>query len=137
MKEVGMVVRDWANQIEILGHKSTGGFMSHCGWNSCMESISMGVPIVAWPMQADQPRNAVLITQILKVGVNIMEWENREPLVRSSVIRKGVKKLMASDEGNHEMRKRARDLGCAVRKSTEEGGVSRKEWDSFITHITR
>ncbi|KAK2977773.1 hypothetical protein RJ640_028918, partial [Escallonia rubra] len=39
----GIVVRDWAPQIEILGHPSTGGFMSHCGWNSCMESMSMGI----------------------------------------------------------------------------------------------
>ncbi|RVX09693.1 Zeatin O-xylosyltransferase [Vitis vinifera] len=42
---LGMVVRDWAPPLEILGHVSTGGFMSHCGWNSCMESITMGVPI--------------------------------------------------------------------------------------------
>ncbi|KAK6149129.1 hypothetical protein DH2020_016654 [Rehmannia glutinosa] len=48
VKERGIVVRDWAPQLEILGHVATGGFMSHCGWNSCMESISMGVPILVW-----------------------------------------------------------------------------------------
>ena len=70
--EVGMVVREWVPQLEILGHPSIGGFMNHCGWNSCMESISMGVPIAAWPMHSDQCMNAVLITQVLKVGVTIM-----------------------------------------------------------------
>ncbi|KAM3375402.1 zeatin O-glucosyltransferase [Capsicum galapagoense] len=51
----GMVVRSWAPQLEILGHPSTGGFLSHCGWNSSMESISMGVPMAAMPMTVDQP----------------------------------------------------------------------------------
>ncbi|KAK2987214.1 hypothetical protein RJ640_001098 [Escallonia rubra] len=49
--------------MEILGHQSTGGFLSHCGWNSCMDSMSMGVPIAAWPMHSDQPQNALLITK--------------------------------------------------------------------------
>ncbi|KAL7194433.1 hypothetical protein ACSBR1_034782 [Camellia fascicularis] len=66
LKGVGLVMRDWAPQLEILAHQSTGGFMSHCGWNSCLESITMGVPIVAWPMHSDQPKNAFLVTDILK-----------------------------------------------------------------------
>ncbi|KAK9125187.1 hypothetical protein Scep_014033 [Stephania cephalantha] len=65
----GVIVRDWAPQLEILAHPSTGGFMSHCGWNSSLESMSMGVPIAAWPMHSDQPRNAMLITEVLKVGI--------------------------------------------------------------------
>ncbi|KAH7842602.1 hypothetical protein Vadar_007180 [Vaccinium darrowii] len=68
VKEVGIVVRDWAPQVEILGHPSIGGFMSQCGWNSCLESITMGVPIAAWPMHSDQPKNAFLVTNILKVA---------------------------------------------------------------------
>lgn len=50
MEGAGIVIRDCVPQLEILGHQSTGGFMNHSGWNSCMESISMGVPIAAWPM---------------------------------------------------------------------------------------
>ncbi|KAL2941172.1 Zeatin O-glucosyltransferase [Bienertia sinuspersici] len=63
IKHKGIVVRDWAPQIEILAHESIGGFMSHCGWNSCIESLSMGVPIVAWSMHSDQLRNALLVKQ--------------------------------------------------------------------------
>ncbi|KAI7729531.1 hypothetical protein M8C21_008988, partial [Ambrosia artemisiifolia] len=77
IKGRGLVVREWAPQLEILGHQATGGFISHCGWNSCMESISMGVPIVAWPMHSDQPTNAVLVTNILKVGVTVKDWKLR------------------------------------------------------------
>ncbi|KAL7197481.1 hypothetical protein ACSBR2_020093 [Camellia fascicularis] len=136
VKKVGMVVRDWAPQLEILGHPSTGGFMSHCGWNSCMESISMGVPIAAWPMHCDQPKNAFMLTNILKVGMVLNQWARREEQVTSSAIAKAVKTLMATKEGE-EMRKRAEELGGAVQQSVKEGGASRMELDSFIAHITR
>ncbi|KAA8517140.1 hypothetical protein F0562_017433 [Nyssa sinensis] len=132
----GMVVRDWAPQLEILGHPSTGGFMSHCGWNSCMESITMGVPIAAWPMHSDQPRNAVLVTKVLKVGVEIKDWARQGELVTSLTVEEAVKRLMASKEGD-DIRKRVVELGGAVRQSVAEGGVSRMELDSFIAHITR
>ena len=136
VKEKGMVVRDWAPQLEILGHSSTGGFMSHCGWNSCLESMSLGVPIAAWPMQGDQPINAILITDVLKVGVLVRNWTRKDELVRSSVISEVVKNLMDSEEGD-EVRKRAEEFGNELRKATTEGGVSRIELDSFIAHISR
>ncbi|XP_060177439.1 zeatin O-glucosyltransferase-like isoform X2 [Lycium barbarum] len=136
VKERGIVVRDWAPQLEILAHTSTGGFLSHCGWNSCMESISMGVPLAAWPMHSDQPRNTVLITKILKVGSVIKDWARRDELVKSSKIEKVVRILMASQEGE-EMRKRAEELSVGVNKAVGEGGVTKDGFDSFIAHITR
>nr|WIW42925.1 UDP-glycosyltransferase [Nicotiana tabacum] len=136
VKEKAIVIRDWAPQLEILSHSSIGGFMCHCGWNSCMESISMGVPIVAWPMHSDQPRNTVLITKILKVGLVVKEWARRQEIVTSNMVQKAVEKLMASKEGD-EMRNRAKDLSAALRKSVAVGGVKRMELDSFISHITR
>ncbi|KAK2985814.1 hypothetical protein RJ640_019310 [Escallonia rubra] len=132
----GMVVRDWAPQLEILGHPSTGGFMSHCGWNSCMESITLGVPIAAWPMHSDQPRNAVLITRALKIGIAVKDWALRDDLVTSSTVKKAVRRLMASQEGT-DIRKSAREMCGAVRTTVDEGGVTRMELESFIAHITR
>ncbi|KMT15051.1 hypothetical protein BVRB_3g061740 [Beta vulgaris subsp. vulgaris] len=132
----GMVVTDWAPQLEVLAHPSTGGFMSHCGWNSCMESISMGVPIAAWPMHSDQPRNTILVTQVLRTGIHVRDWTKRTELVTSTTIESAVRSLMESEEGK-EMRRRAAELGDIVRGSTVEGGTSRLEMDSFIAHITR
>lgn len=129
-------MRDWAPQLEILAHGSTGGFISHCGWNSSIESISMGVPIGAWPMHSDQPRNAFLITDVLKIGVEVRDWKCRDELVSSFQVEKAVRRLMASEEGD-EIRKRAGELGDAVRSSVMEGGESQKDMDSFIAHITR
>ncbi|CAK7342644.1 unnamed protein product [Dovyalis caffra] len=133
---IGLVMRDWAPQLEILAHPATGGFMSHCGWNSCMESISMGVPIAAWPMHSDQPRNTVLITKILKIGVLVKEWVLGDEIVTSKIVESAVNRLMASTEGD-EMRKRAAEMGESVGRSVAEGGVSRMEMESFIAHITR
>lgn len=96
----------------------------------------MGVPIAAWPMHLDQPQNAGLITEVLKVGLSVKEWANGDKLLSSSMIRMAVRKFMASTEGD-QMRKRAEVLGRALQQSTAEGGVSCIELDSFIAHITR
>ncbi|GLT95959.1 hypothetical protein SLE2022_136100 [Rubroshorea leprosula] len=131
---VGMVERGWAPQAEILRHPSTGGFMSHCGWGSVLESISVGVPIAAWPMHSDQPWNAALVTRVLKIGVVARDWSLRKELVMASAIKETVTTLMASEEGEM-VRKRATELGGAVRRATAEGGVSRMEMEAFIDHI--
>lgn len=68
----GWVVNGWAPQPRILSHPSTGGFVSHCGWNSVMESIDFGVPIIAMPMHIDQPLNARWTVEI-GVAVEIIE----------------------------------------------------------------
>lgn len=109
--------------------------MSHCGWNSCNESISMGVPIASWPMHSDQPRNTVLITKVLKIGIVVRAWENRGELVSAVRIENAVRTLMRSAEGD-ELRQRAAELSGAVKKSVMNGS-SHKEMDSFVAHITR
>ncbi|KMT15062.1 hypothetical protein BVRB_3g061840 [Beta vulgaris subsp. vulgaris] len=136
VKDRGIVIRDWAPQLQILAHPSTGGFMSHCGWNSCMESISMGVPMAAWPMHSDQPRNAVLVTEVLRIGTLVRDWTDRAKLVMSTTIENVLRRLLASEEGKA-MQERAIELGDAVRASVGKDGVSRLEMDSFMSHITR
>ncbi|KAK9948695.1 hypothetical protein M0R45_004260 [Rubus argutus] len=67
-RDVGMVVPLWAPQVDILGHPSVGGFFSHCGWNSTLESVTNGVPMIAWPLYAEQRMNATLLTEELGVA---------------------------------------------------------------------
>ncbi|KAL1549931.1 cis-zeatin O-beta-D-glucosyltransferase [Salvia divinorum] len=131
IKERGVVVREWAPQPEILAHPSTGGFMSHCGWNSCNESIKMGVPIAAWPMHSDQPTNAILVTEVLRVGLPVRNWGE---VVTAEMVEDAVRRLIGSEEGG-EIRKRTEELAAVVRGATEEGGASRLEMDAFIAHI--
>lgn len=132
----GLVIRDWAPQVEILSHRATGGFMTHCGWNSCMESMTMGVPVAAWPMHSDQPWNTVLMTVVLRVGVVVKEWERGEEVVAASTVEEATRRLIVSEEGA-EIRRNAERLGEAVRRSVEDGGVSRQELEAFVAHITR
>lgn len=130
VRERGIVEREWAPQLEILEHSATGGFLSHCGWNSCMESMSMGLPIVAWPMHSDQPRNSVLITKALRIGAEVGDWGSRGGLVRSSTVEEAVRRVMASPEGD-EMRQRAEKLADLIKQSVKV------EMDSFVARITR
>ncbi|KAL7615725.1 hypothetical protein Lser_V15G04153 [Lactuca serriola] len=136
VKGRGVVERRWAPQLEILGHVATGGFMTHCGWNSSIESISMGVPMATWPMHSDQPRNGFLMTEVLGIGVAMKDWERRKELVTAEVVEDAVKTLLGSKEGE-EMRRRVEKLAGEVKKSVEKGGASRKEMDSFISYILR
>jgi cis-zeatin O-glucosyltransferase len=136
IEKQGLILRDWAPQLEILAHVSTGGFVTHCGWNSCIESITCGVPVLAWPIHSDQPRNTVLLTKFLKIGFTLRDWNQSGELVAAEAVEKGVRRLMTSEEGG-EARRRAAELVGAVRQSVAEGGSSRIELDSFISHISR
>ncbi|XP_055817087.1 beta-D-glucosyl crocetin beta-1,6-glucosyltransferase-like [Solanum dulcamara] len=73
----GRVLDKFAPQPRILNHPSTGGFISHCGWNSVMESVDFGVPIIAMPIHYDQPSNARLIVE-LGVAVEIIRDDDEK-----------------------------------------------------------
>ncbi|KAF2317719.1 hypothetical protein GH714_039657 [Hevea brasiliensis] len=66
----GLLVHKWAPQLEILSHKSVSAFLSHCGWNSVLESLSYGVPLIGWPMAAEQFYNVKLLEE--KIGITEM-----------------------------------------------------------------
>ncbi|XP_050225996.1 UDP-glycosyltransferase 90A1-like [Mercurialis annua] len=110
VKERGIIVREWVEQMEILKHPSVKGFLSHCGWNSVLESICAGVPILAWPMMAEQPLNARMVAEEIKVGLRVetcngsvrgfVKWEDLKKMVhelmegeKGEIVRKNVKKM--------------------------------------------
>ncbi|KAG5603517.1 hypothetical protein H5410_025009 [Solanum commersonii] len=132
----GIIAREWVPQLEILAHPSTGGYFFHSGWNSFLESVTMGVPMATWPLNSDNPYNDVLITKVLKVGLVVRDWVNKDELIKCDKIETGVRTLMDSAEGE-EMRKRAIELSRAIKKSVGDGGSQKKQMDSFIAHITR
>ncbi|KAK9141472.1 hypothetical protein Syun_010872 [Stephania yunnanensis] len=118
--ERGLVVEGWAPQVEILGHPSIGGFVSHCGWSSVMEGIKFGIPIVATPMHLDQPVNAKLVVEV-GVGMEV-ERESSGPktFVRDELA-KVIKEVVVDRKGGNPVQRRVREISEKIRKQGEEG----------------
>nr|QHW04706.1 UDP-glycosyltransferase [Glycyrrhiza glabra] len=122
-KEQGMVIPSWAPQIQILSHSSVGGFLSHCGWNSTLESVVKGMPLITWPLFAEQRMNAVLLSEGLKVGLRPRVNENG--LVERVEVAEVIKCLMEGEEGGR-LRKRMKELKEAATNALKENGSSIK-----------
>lgn len=96
-RERGMVVKKWAPQVAVLNHGSVGGFVTHCGWNSVLEAVSAGVPMVAWPLYAEQRFNRVVMVKDMKIALWMREEEGG--LVQAEEVEERVKELMESERG--------------------------------------
>ncbi|KAJ4963807.1 hypothetical protein NE237_023746 [Protea cynaroides] len=106
-KERGFVVKLWAPQVEVLNHESVGGFVTHCGWNSVLEAVRAGVPMVAWPLYAEQCMNKAFLVEDMKLAMPMEESENG--LVTAAEVEKRMTALMKSEEGRL-LRERSRKM---------------------------
>ncbi|KAI3772056.1 hypothetical protein L6452_03230 [Arctium lappa] len=132
---IGKVI-GWAPQTAVLSHPSVGGFVSHCGWNSTLESIWYGVPIAAWPVYAEQQLNAFQLVVELGMSAEIkidyhtnMRPGGREMFVTAEEIESGIRRLM-SDDG--EIRKKVKVMKEKSRMAVSEGGSSYTTIRHFI-----
>jgi hydroquinone glucosyltransferase len=118
----GLAVPSWAPQPQVLGHGSTGGFLTHCGWNSTLESVVNGVPLIVWPLYAEQKMNAWMLTKDIKVALRPKASENG--LIGREEIANAVRGLMEGEEGKR-VRNRMKDLKeAAARVLSEDGSLS-------------
>nr|AHC55309.1 UDP-glucosyltransferase [Indigofera suffruticosa] len=123
---IGRII-GWAPQTQILAHPSTGGFVSHCGWNSTLESIYFGVPIAAWPLYAEQQTNAFELVCELKVAVEIaldyrVEFKGgRNMLLSADKIERGIRSVLEKDG---EFRNKVKEMSEKSRKTLLPGGCS-------------
>ncbi|CAH8327709.1 unnamed protein product [Eruca vesicaria subsp. sativa] len=136
VKEHGMIVNDWVDQWEILSHGSVKGFLSHCGWNSAQESICAGVPVLAWPMMAEQPLNAQLVVEELKIGVRIQTDDGTlKGFVSREEVSRKVEELMEGETGKT-MRKNVKEYAEMARKALGQGtGSSWKNLNSLLDEL--
>ncbi|XP_004301886.1 PREDICTED: anthocyanidin 3-O-glucosyltransferase 5-like [Fragaria vesca subsp. vesca] len=118
----GLVVTTWAPQSEILAHSSVGGFLSHCGWNSALESIMNGLPMIAWPLYAEQKMVATLLVEELKVAIRPKVLPTKQVAGREE-IEMLVRKIMEQTEGDA-MRRRTKELKASGEKALGVGGSS-------------
>ncbi|KAJ4723646.1 Glycosyltransferase [Melia azedarach] len=132
IKGRGLVIWGWAPQVLILSHSSVGGFLTHCGWNSTLEGVSAGLPMLTWPLFADQFVNEKFIVQILKIGVRVgveypTPWGEEQSvgvLVKRDDVKNAVGKLMDEGKEGEERRERARELVKLAKLAVQEGGSS-------------
>ncbi|KAH0452513.1 hypothetical protein IEQ34_019812 [Dendrobium chrysotoxum] len=116
----GLVLKSWVPQVAVLRHAAVGGFVTHCGWNTALESIVAGVAMIAWPLFTEQRLNKVFLVEEAKLAV---EMRGLKGIVNATEIEERVRWLMESEEGK-ELRARAAAAGENGRAALREGGSS-------------
>ncbi|KAK1282289.1 UDP-glycosyltransferase 73C5 [Acorus calamus] len=123
-----LVIVGWAPQVVILSHKAVGGFMTHCGWNSIIEGLCAGVPMVTWPLFGEQFLNERVVVEVLKVGVGVgievQTWWGKEVVMGREEIGVALERVMGRGEEGEGRRKRVREVGEMAKKAMEVGGSS-------------
>ncbi|XP_059443673.1 anthocyanidin 5,3-O-glucosyltransferase-like [Corylus avellana] len=123
-KDKGRVVKSWIPQMDVLSHDSVGGFVTHCGWNSVLEAVCAGVPMIAWPLYAEQKMNMVFMVKEMKVAVALTATnESEDGFVSAGELEKRVRELMESDRGK-EVRERVLGIRNGAVATMKEGGSS-------------
>ncbi|KAI3706688.1 hypothetical protein L6452_24605 [Arctium lappa] len=143
VKDRGLLIRGWAPQVSILSHPSIGGFLTHCGWNSILEGVCVGVPMITWPQFAEQFLNEKLVVQVLGTGVGVgaqfvVHWGKEETFgvkVKSEDVKKAIAKVMDSGIDGIERRKIAQELGKIANRAIEEGGSSHMNLKLLIGQV--
>lgn len=140
----GFIIHGWAPQVLILSHPSIGGFLTHCGWNSTLEGICRGVPLLTWPTFAEQFINEALVVNVLKTGVKVgvkkpVHFGHEDEvgvLVNRQDISMAVQQLM--DDGGEDgqlRRKRAKELSILSKTAMDEGGSSHANLTKLIQDV--
>ncbi|KAL4580932.1 hypothetical protein LXL04_017138 [Taraxacum kok-saghyz] len=122
VRDRGMVC-GWAPQVEVLAHEAINGFVSHCGWNSILESLWYGVPIATWPLYAEQQVNAFVMVRELGLGVelSLRYRSSGSELVMADQIKRTLNSLM--DDFNP-VRERVKKMSEESRKALTNNGSS-------------
>uniref|UniRef100_A0A2P2MJD6 Glycosyltransferase n=1 Tax=Rhizophora mucronata TaxID=61149 RepID=A0A2P2MJD6_RHIMU len=135
--ESGKVI-GWAPQVAILAHPAIGGFVSHCGWNSILESLWFGVPIATLPLYAEQQFNAFQLVIELGLAAEIKMDYRRDfsfetpDHVSAEEIERGIRCVMEHDS---ELKKKVKETCEGSRKALMDGGSSHTSLGRFIQHV--
>ncbi|PRQ34648.1 putative indole-3-acetate beta-glucosyltransferase [Rosa chinensis] len=135
--DMGLVV-PWCEQLKVLSHSSVGGFWTHCGWNSTLEAVFGGVPMLTFPLFLDQVPNSRQIVEDWRIGKRVREVQGDESLMTRDKVAELVQRFMDLESGDgKEMRKKAKELGDLCHQAIAEGGSSDKNLDGLIRDITK
>nr|KYP70990.1 Cytokinin-O-glucosyltransferase 3 [Cajanus cajan] len=145
VKERGVVMNGWVPQVLILSHGAIGAFLTHCGWNSTLEGICGGVPLVTFPLFAEQFYNEKVVAQVVEIGVSVgaesvvhlgEEYNSRVQVTREN-FKDSIEKVMGEGREKEEIRERARKYGNMAKKAIEQCGSSYLNMSKLIHDIVR
>ncbi|KAL6508415.1 hypothetical protein OROHE_021957 [Orobanche hederae] len=134
-KERGFVIKSWAPQKEVLSHDSVAGFVTHCGRSSILEAVSFGVPMISWPIYAEQRMNRVFMVEEMKVALPLEEAA-ADGFVTAAELEKRVRELMDSENGRA-VRHRVAEMKKAAESAVRENGSSLVALEKFVETVTR
>lgn len=117
----------WAPQVEVLAHQAVGGFLTHSGWNSILECICLGVPMICWPQLADQLANSRFVSEVWKVGLDMKDKCDR------STVERMVRDLM--ENRREEIVKSMEVISRLAKGSTIDGGSSNRNIAKLVDDI--
>ncbi|WCJ21866.1 UDP-Glycosyltransferase superfamily protein [Euphorbia peplus] len=126
------LVLSWCSQPQVLSHSSIGCFVTHCGWNSTLEALCLGVPMVAMPQWSDQLTNAKFIDDVWRVGVRVKV--DGDGIVAKEELELCIREVMEGDRCN-EIRENSEKLKMFAKEAMEEGGTSDKNTDEFAAKL--
>ncbi|KAK3414654.1 hypothetical protein EUGRSUZ_L00634 [Eucalyptus grandis] len=132
LEQKGMIV-PWCSQVEVLSHASVGCFVTHSGWNSTFESLTCGVPMVAFPQWGDQQTNAMLVENEWKVGVRVNT--NERGIVEGDEIKRCLELVVGDGEEGEEIRRNAKKWKGLAREAAKKGGSSDRNLNAFLEEI--
>ncbi|WMV19746.1 hypothetical protein MTR67_013131 [Solanum verrucosum] len=127
IKDRGLLA-SWCPQDQVLSHPSIGVFLTHCGWNSTIESISSGVPLICWPFFAEQQTNCRYACAEWGIGVEV----NKD--VKRQEIEAIIKDMLEGKKGK-ELKDKALEWKKKAAEATDIGGPSWKHFDTFLERL--
>ncbi|KAF3440657.1 hypothetical protein FNV43_RR18941 [Rhamnella rubrinervis] len=129
IKGRGLIV-PWCSQIEVISHPAIGGFITHCGWNSILESIWCKIPLLAYPLLTDQFTNRKLVVDDWKIGVNLID---SKPINRKEIAEK-INRVMSGKLGD-ELKKNIMEARNCVENALGHGGSSETMFSRFLSDV--
>ncbi|RLM61707.1 anthocyanidin 5,3-O-glucosyltransferase-like [Panicum miliaceum] len=127
----GMVVKNWAPQSEVVEHEAIASFVTHSGWNSTLEAIMAGLPMICWPLYAKQSMNKVFLVEEMEIAV---EMEGYGELVKAEEVEAKVRLVMDTEEGKM-LRERLAVTKEKALEAIKEGGSSEEAFAKFIRDL--
>ncbi|XP_047093584.1 UDP-glycosyltransferase 88A1-like [Lolium rigidum] len=131
-KDKGLVIKSWAPQVDVLRHRATGAFVTHCGWNSVLESMVAGVPMLCWPLEAEQKMNKVCMLEEMSIAVELDGYMGG--FVKADEVEAKVRFVIEGADGR-QLRARVAARKEEARAAMEEGGSSRASFLQFLLDV--